>query len=161
MNGYDETTLPRAVAAYGPYRIEYRVLRRVGELNDKTGELQGFLAQLLDGEPVPMTWVSGRIAGAQIALIDLYAELTLLAELLGEHPCADAHNMVITYENILRGLEKDVKKIEHDRACRYGAPAGPAPDTYQYDKREVLDMVCTMAAREAAEKEGKPNEQPV
>ena len=60
MNGYDETTLPRAVAAYGPYRIEYRVLRRVGELNDKTGELQGYLAQLLDGEPVPMTWVSSQ-----------------------------------------------------------------------------------------------------
>ena len=53
----------------------------------------------------------------------------------------------------MRSYGNTVKKIEHDRACRYGAPAGPAPDTYQYDKREVLDMVCTMAARKASEKE--------
>lgn len=157
MTGYDTTTLPRAAALFGPQRVEYRALRCLGELMAPAGQMQAYLAELMDGEPVNKEALLGRITDMKIQVADLYLALNLLGEVLGAHPVAAPYPLVQTYEDGLRSLEQRLKKVEADRACGYGFTA-PDPDAYTYDKREVLDMICTMAAREAAEKEEKPNE---
>lgn len=152
MTGYDTTTLPRAAALFGPQRVEYRALRCLGELMAPAGQMQAYLAELMDGEPVNKEALLGRITDMKIRVADLYLALNLLDEVLGAHPVAAPYPLVQTYEDGLRRLEQRIQKVEADRACRYGM-VQPRPDTYAYDKHEVLDMVCTMAAREAAEKE--------
>ena len=152
MTGYDTTTLPRAAALFGPQRVEYRALRCLGNLLAPAGQMQAYLAALMDGEPVNKEALLGRITEMRLRLADLYLALNLLDEVLGAHPVAAPYPLVQTYEDGLRHLEQRLQKVEADRACGYGFPA-PAPDAYAYDKHEVLDMICTMAAREAAEKE--------
>lgn len=152
MTGYDETTLPRAAALFGPQRVEFHALGVLGDLLAPAGQMQAYLAGLLAGDPINKEALLGRIADARIRLADLYLALNLLDEALGAHPVAAPYPLVQTYEDGLRRLEQRLQKVEADRACRYGM-AQPRPDTYAYDKHEVLDMVCTMAAREAAEKE--------
>lgn len=158
MNGYDATTLPRAAALYGPQRIEYRALQELGTLLSHAGLMQAYLAELLRGEPVNKEALGMRIGYTKIALVDLYVALNLLAEVLGEHPIAAIYPLTDAYEERMQALERKVKKAEEDRRCR-NLWDNPFPaDTPQYDKREVLDIVCTMAAREAAKKEVTPNE---
>ena len=158
MTGYDETTLPRAAALFGPQRVEYHTLRCLGELLAPAGQMQAYLADLLRGEPVNKEALLSRIGDIRIQLADLYLALNLLDEALGAHPVWKPYPFETCYNAALSRLEARVKAAEDDRKYR---GAWPAPDAYTYDKHEVLDMVCTMAAREAAEKEGEPNEQPV
>lgn len=158
MNGYDTTTLPRAAALYGPQRIEYRALQELGTLLSHAGLMQAYLAELLRGEPVNKEALGMRIGYTKIALVDLYVALNLLEEVLGAHPITEPYPLTDHYEARMQSLERKVKKAEENRRCRnlWGNPF-PA-DTPQYDKREVLDMVCTMAAREAEKKEVPQNE---
>lgn len=158
MTGYDATTLPRAAALYGPQRIEYRVLHDLGTLLFQAGQMQEYIANLLRSEPVNREALGVRITYTKIAAIDLYFSLNLLEEILGAHPIAAPYPLADHYENRMRALEQQIKKVEDDRHYRdYWSNPFPT-DTPQYDKREVLDMVCTVAAREAAKKEASPNE---
>lgn len=158
MTGYDTTTLPRAAALYGPQRIEYRALQELGTLLSHAGLMQAYLAELLRGEPVNKEALGMRIGYTKIALVDLYVALNLLAEVLGEHPIASIYPLTDAYEARMQALERKVKKLEDARRFRNGWHNPYPADSPQYDKREVLDMVCTMAAREAAKKEGTRNE---
>lgn len=158
MTGYDATTLPRAVSLYGPQRIEYRALKDFGKLLSEAGQMQAYLADLLRGDPVNKEALLYRTGNVTVYLLDLYISLQLMEEVLGAHPIAAPHMMLDAYESRMRNLEQQVKKIEDSRRYR-NLWKNPYPaDTPQYDKREVLDIVCTMAAREAAQKEEKPNE---
>lgn len=158
MTGYDATTLPRAAALYGPQRIEYRVLHDLGTLLFQAGQMQEYIANLLRSEPVNSEALGMRIGYVKISAIDLYVSLNLLEEVLGRHPIAAPYPLSDLYENRMRTLEQQVKKVEDERHYRdYWNNPYPT-DTLQYDKREVLDMVCTVAAREAAKKEVTPNE---
>lgn len=158
MTGYDTTTLPRAAALYGPQRIEYRALQELGTLLSHAGLMQAYLAELLRGEPVNKEALGMRIGYTKIALVDLYVALNLLAEVLGEHPIAAIYPLTDAYEARMQALERKVKKLEDARRFRNGWHNPYPADSPQYDKREVLDMVCTMAAREAAKKEVSQNE---
>lgn len=158
MTGYDATTLPRAAALYGPQRIEYRVLHDLGTLLFQAGQMQEYIANLLRSEPVNPEALGMRIGYAKISAIDLYVSLNLLEEVLGRHPIAAPYPLSDLYENRMRTLERQVKKVEDARRFRDNWHNPYPADSPQYDKREVLDMVCTMAAREAAKKEGTPNE---
>lgn len=158
MTGYDATTLPRAAALYGPQRIEYRVLHDLGTLLFQAGQMQEYIANLLRSEPVNREALGVRITYTKIAAIDLYFSLNLLEEILGAHPIAAPYPLSDLYENRMRTLERQVKKVEDARRFRDNWHNPYPADSPQYDKREVLDMVCTMAAREAAKKEGTPNE---
>lgn len=158
MNGYDTTTLPRAAALYGPQRIEYRALQELGTLLSHAGLMQAYLAELLRGEPINKEALGMRIGYTKIALVDLYVALNLLAEVLGEHPIAAIYPLTDHYEACMQELERKVKKVEDARRFRDNWHNPYPADSPQYDKREVLDMVCTMAAREAAKKEVSQNE---
>lgn len=158
MTGYDATTLPRAAAVFGPQRIEYRTLHDLGLLLAEAGQMQAYLADLLRGEPVNKDALLYRTGYVDLYLMDLYVSLHLLEEVLGAHPIPDACHICNQYEERMGKLEKKVKEIESSRRYR-NLWNNPYPTgTPQYDKREVLDMVCTIAAREAAQKEEKPNE---
>lgn len=158
MTGYDATTLPRAAALYGPQRIEYRVLHDLGTLLFQASQMQEYIANLLRSEPVNREALGVRITYTKIAAVDLYVALNLLEEVLGAHPIAAPYPLSDLYENRMRTLERQVKKVEDARHFRDNWHNPYPADSPQYDKREVLDMVCTMAAREAAKKEGTPNE---
>ena len=158
MTGYDVTTLPRAAALYGPQHIECRALQELGTLLSHAGLMQAYLAELLRGEPVNKEALGMRIGYTKIAAVDLYVSLNLLEEVLGAHPIAKPYLLTDHYEACMQELERKVKKVEDARRFRDGWRNPYPADSPQYDKREVLDMVCTMAAREAAKKEGTPNE---
>lgn len=158
MTGYNATTLPRAAALYGPQRIECRALQELGTLLSHAGLMQAYLAELLRGEPVNKEALGMRIGYTKIAAVDLYVALNLLAEVLGEHPIAAIYPLTDHYEACMQELERKVKKAEDARRFRDNWRNPYPADSPQYDKREVLDMVCTMAAREAAKKEDAPNE---
>lgn len=158
MTGYDVTTLPRAAALYGPQRIECRALQELGTLLSHAGLMQAYLAELLRGEPVNKEALGMRIGYTKIAAVDLYVALNLLEEVLGAHPIAKPYPLTDHYEARMQELERKVKKVEDARRFRDNWHNPYPADSPQYDKREVLDMVCTMAAREAAKKEGTPNE---
>ena len=118
--------------------------------------MTGYDATLLRSEPVNQEALGMRIGYAKISAIDLYVSLNLLEEVLGRHPIAAPYPLSDLYENRMRTLEQQVKKVEEDRHYRdYWNNPYPT-GTPQYDKREVLDMVCTVAAREAAKKGGNP-----
>lgn len=154
MLTFDETTLERAAAVYGPFRLERQFLQDCGKLNSATGNLAVLLVDLLEQQPVNQYQLSDALTKTGTAIVDVLLALQQMEAVFGLHPCADAGNYFALYTALMNQLERNVQKVEQARANRYGAPAAaPKPDTYEYDKREVLDMVCTMAAREAAEKE--------
>ena len=154
MLTFDETTLERAAAVYGPFRLEHRFLQDYGRLNRSAGELAVRLVDMLERQPVDPCQINDALIKTEVAMVDLYVALEQLQALLGFHPDGNASPFLALHTARMNDLEKSVRKAEQARANRYGCPAWqPAPDTYQYDKREVLELACTMAAREAAEKE--------
>lgn len=154
MLSFDETTLERAAAVYGPFRLEHRFLQDYGRLNRKAGELAVRLVDLLERRPVDSGLIRDALTTTSVALVDLYVALEQLEALFGGHPDGKASPFYALHTGKMNELEKSVRSAEQARANRYGCPAWqPAPGTFQYDKREVLELACTMAAREAAEKE--------
>lgn len=154
MLTFDETTLDRAAAVYGPFRLERRFLQDYGRLNREAGELADLLVDLLEGEPVDENRVVNAVNKTGATLAGMYVALEQLEALFGFHPDGKASPFYSLHTVKMNELEKSVRSAEQARANRYGCPAWqPAPGTYQYDKREVLELACEMAAREAAEKE--------
>ena len=154
MLSFDETTLERAAAVYGPFRLEHRFLQDYGRLNREAGELAVRLVDMLESQPVDRRRITNAMNKTSVAMVDLYVALEQLEALFGGHPDGKASPFYALHTGKMNELEKSVRSAEQARANRYGCPAWqPVPGTYQYDKREVLELACTMAAREAAEKE--------
>ena len=150
MLTFDETTLERAAAVYGPFRLEHGFLQDYARLNRAAGELAVRLVDLLERQPVDPCQINDALIKTEVAMVDLYVALEQLQALLGFHPDGNASPFFALHTARMDDLEKSVRKAEQARAARYGCPARQ-PDAY--DKHEVLDMICTLAAREAAAKE--------
>lgn len=154
MLTFDETTLERAAAVYGPFRLEHRFLQQYARLNRAAAYLSVLLVDMLEKQPVDRREVMDTLTQTSVATAEFYLAQEQLEALFDRHPDGKASPFFSLHTAMMNQLERSVRKAEQARANRYGAPAAaPKPDTYEYDKREVLDMVCTMAAREAAEKE--------
>lgn len=150
MLSFDETTLDRAAAVYGPANLELKFLQQYARLNRAAGNLSVRLVDLLEKQPVNRQEILDTLTGTSVATVGFYLALEQLEAMANLHPNGKASPFFALHTALMDQLERDVRKAEQSRADRYGAPES---DTYEYDKREVLEMVCTMAAREAAEKE--------
>ena len=154
MLTFDETTLERAASVYGPFRLERRFLLEYSKLNRAAAHLSVLIVELLEQQPVDRREVNAALTKTAAAAVGASLALEQREAVFGLHPDGKAGSFRALHTALMNQLESDVRKAELARAKRYGNPdSAPEPDTYEYDKREVLDMVCTMAAREAAEKE--------
>ena len=149
MLKHDETTLARAAAAYGPTRTEHDYIRAAGRCTADIGTLTDALLRLQDGFPVYNAEVSLALTQLFASIPALWVAAEVVGVMIGEPVNNEATPFYSLREAELDQMERNIKKIMDKR----GSPCIYPPGTMLYDKHEILDMVCTMAAREAAKKE--------
>ena len=158
MAKHNETTLARAARFYGPLRTEHAYIRAAGRCAAAMGELTDALLRLQDGLPVLEVEIGNALTKLEAAIPDLWVAAERVGALVGQPFNAGGTIFFSGREAALDELETKLKRA----ADRAGPPRpAPAPGTPLFDKHEVLDMICTIAAREAAQKEkeapdGKP-----
>lgn len=85
------------------------------------------------------------------AIPPLWVSAEVVEAMIGQPSNPEATTFFSGREAALDQMEHDIWSIANKR----GQPRVYPPGTMLYTKNEILDMVCTMAAREAAEKEKK------
>lgn len=147
---HNETTLARAAAAYGPIRTEHDFIRAAGCCTAAIGTLTDALLRLQDGLPVCEAEVTIALSQLFAAIPPLWVSAEVVGAMIGQPSNPEATTFFSGREAALDQMERDLKKMADKR----GQPRMYPPGTMLYNKNEILDLVCTMAAREAAEKEG-------
>lgn len=151
MLKHNETTLARAAATYGPIHTEHDFIRAAGCCTAAIGTLTDALLRLQDGLPVCEAEVTIALSKLFAAIPPLWVSAEVVGAMIGQPANLEATTFFSGREAALDQMERNLKKIADKR----GQPRVYPHGTMLYDKHEILDMICTMAAREAAEKEEK------
>lgn len=159
MAKHNETTLARAARLYGPLRTEHAYIRAAGRCAAAMGELTNALLRLQDGLPVLEVEIANALTKLEATVPDLWVAAERVGALVGQPFNAGGTVFFSGRESALDELEAKLQ-----RAAGHAGPPRPAPEpgTPLFDKQEFLDMVCTIAAREAAQtKKEAPDGKPV
>lgn len=154
---FDETTPHRYVQAFGPQRVEHDFIRAAARVSAAASDLTDVLMRLQEGIAVSPPEPDNALSRLMAELPALYVAAETLGEMLraagmpGRPFSPDEPTFTALRTAELATMERQTRNAE--ASAKYPAMPHCPPGTPLYNKKEILDLACTMAARNAQQKE--------